>query len=53
MKQIIEEIQKTQNVFIWNNFTSKIKHEFLGSSFEKGSLKNVDINLYDCKSPII
>ena len=43
-KQIIEEIQRILNVFIWNNLTPKIKHEFLGRSFEKGVHKNVDIN---------
>ena len=35
-KELIEEIQKIQKDFIWNN---------LCISFEKGGLKNVDINL--------
>ena len=36
----IKEI-RIQKVFIWNNFTLKIKHETLCNSFEDG-LKNVD-----------
>ena len=43
-KQLIEEIQRIQKAFIWNNLTSKIKHETLCNSFEEGGLKNVDIN---------
>ena len=43
-KQLIEEIQRTQKAFIWNNWTPKIKHETLCNSFEEGSPKNVDIN---------
>ena len=44
-KQLIEEIQRIQKPFIWNNLTPKIKHETLCNSFEEGDLKNVDINL--------
>ena len=43
-KQLIEEIQKIQKAFIWNNLTPKIKHETLCNSFEEGGLKYVDIN---------
>ena len=43
-KQLIEEIQRIQKAFIWNNLTPKIKHETLCNSFEEGGLKNVDIN---------
>ena len=42
-KQLIEEIQRIQKAFIWNNLTPKIK-QTLGNSFEEGGLKNVDIN---------
>ena len=44
-KQSIEEIQKMQKAFILENFTSKIKHKNLSNYFEKGGLKNVDMNL--------
>ena len=43
-KQLIEEIQRIQKAFIWNNLTPKIKHETLCNSFEEDGLKNVDIN---------
>ena len=43
-KQLIEEMQRIQKAFIWNNLTSKLKHETLCNSFEEGGLKNVDIN---------
>ena len=43
-KQLIEEIQRIQKAFIWNNLTSKVKHETLCNSFEEGGTKNVDIN---------
>ena len=43
-KQLIEEIQKIQNAFIWNNLTRKNKHETLCNCFEESFLKNVDIN---------
>ena len=43
-KQLIEEMQKIQKAFICDNLTSKIKYETLRNSFEKSSLKNVDID---------
>ena len=43
-KQLIEEMQRIQKAFIWNNFIPKIKHETLCNSFEESGLKNVDIN---------
>ena len=43
-EQLIEEIQEIQKAFIWNNLTPKINHETLCNSFDKGGLKNVDIN---------
>ena len=36
LKQLIEEVQKIQKDFIWNNLTPKIKHETLCNSFEEG-----------------
>ena len=43
-EQLIKEIQGIQKAFIWNNLTPEIKHETLCNSFDKGGLKNVDIN---------
>ena len=43
-EQLIEEIQRIQKGFIWNNLTPKIKHETLCNAFEEGGLKNDDIN---------
>ena len=43
-KVLIEEIQRIQKAFIRNNLNPKIKLETLCNSFEKGGLKNVDIN---------
>ena len=43
-KQLIEEMQKIQKAFIWNNLTSKIEHENLFNSFEEGCLKNAAIH---------
>ena len=43
-KVLIEEIQRIQKAFICNNLNPKIKLETLCNSFEKGGLKNVDIN---------
>ena len=37
-------MQKIQKAFICDNLTSKIKYETLRNSFEKSSLKNVDID---------
>ena len=43
-KHLIEEMQKIQKGFIWNNLTPKIKHETRCNSFEEVVLKTVDIN---------
>ena len=43
-EQLIEEIQRIQKAFIWNNLTTRIIHKSLCISFEEGGLKNVDIN---------
>ena len=42
-KQLIEETQRIQKAFIWNNLTPKIKDEILCNSFEEGDLKIVNI----------
>ena len=44
-KVIVEELQKIQETFLWQNSRPKIKHETLSNTFETGSLKNVDIDL--------
>ena len=44
-KVIVEELQKVQKKFLWQNSRSKIKHKTLSNTFETGGLKNVDINL--------
>ena len=38
-KQLIEEIQKIKNVFIWNKLTPKIKHEILLTLLKKVTSK--------------
>ena len=43
-KQLIEELQRIQKSFTWNNFTPKFKNETLCNSFEVGGFKKVDIN---------
>ena len=43
-KQLIEEIQRIQKAFIWDNLTPKIKHGTLCNSFDEDGLNNVDIN---------
>ena len=44
-KVIVEELQKIQRNFLWQNSRPKIKHKTFSNSFETGGLKNVDINL--------
>ena len=44
-KVIVEELQKIQKKFLWQNSRPKIKHKTLSNTFETGGLKNVDINL--------
>ena len=43
-KEIIEEIEKIQKNFLWNQSTAKIKHSTLCNFFRTGGLTNVDIN---------
>ena len=42
-KHIASELEKIQKAFIWKNSTPKIKHETLCNDYERGGLKNVDI----------
>ena len=39
---VVNELEKIQKAFLWNNSTSKIKHETLCNGYEAGRLKNVD-----------
>ena len=41
---LIEELQKTQNMFIWHSSHPKISYKTLCNNFEKGGLKHVDIS---------
>ena len=41
--QIINELNKIQKEFIWNESNPKIKHSTLCNRYENGGLKNVDI----------
>ena len=40
---VVNELEKRQKAFLWNNSTSKIKHGTLCNGYEAGRLKNVDI----------
>ena len=40
----MNELEKMQKAFLWNNSTPKIKHETLRNVYEAGGLKNVDIS---------
>ena len=42
---IIDELEKVQKKFIWNNSTAKIKQETLRMDYKKRGLKNVDIRM--------
>ena len=39
---LLEEIQKTQKIFLWYFSKPKINHKTLCNTFEDGGLKNVD-----------
>ena len=43
-KYAVNELEKIQKDFLWNNSTPKIKHETLGNDYIAGGLKNVDIS---------
>ena len=42
-KYVVNELEKIQKAFLWNNSTPKIKHETLCNDYKSGGLKNVDI----------
>ena len=42
-KRILNELEKIQKNFLWENSTPKIKHKTLCNDYETGGLKNVDI----------
>ena len=42
-KYAVNELEKIQKDFLWNNSTPKVKHETLGHDYIAGGLKNVDI----------
>ena len=42
-KRILNELEKIQKTFLWENSTPKIKRKTLCNDYEAGGLKNVDI----------
>ena len=42
-KYIVNELEKIQKSFLWNNSTPKIKHETVCNDYKAGGLKNFDI----------
>ena len=42
-KYVVNELEKIENTFLWNNSTPKIKYETLCNDYMAGGLKNVDI----------
>ena len=40
---IIDQLNKTQNNFIWNGLNPKIKNSTINNNYENGGLKNVNI----------
>ena len=42
-KYVVNELEKIQKAFLWNNSTPKIKHETLCNDYKAGGLKNVFI----------
>ena len=42
-KHGVNEFEKIQKVFLWNNSIPKIKHETLCNDYKAGGLKDVDI----------
>ena len=41
---VVTELQKIQKIVLWENSTSKIKHNTLCNDYKDGELKNVDKN---------
>ena len=42
---VVIELEKIQKKFLWENSTSKIKHDTLCNHYKDGGLKNVDIRI--------
>ena len=42
-RHIVNEFEKIQKVFLWKNYSPKIKHETLCNDYKVGGLKNIDI----------
>ena len=42
-KHVVNELEKIQNTFLWNNFIPNIKHETLCNDYKTGGLTNVNI----------
>ena len=42
-KYVINELEKIQKAFLWENSTPKINHETLCNDYKAGGLKNFDI----------
>ena len=42
-KHVVNELEKIQKAFLFNNSTPKIKHETLFNDYKAGRLKTVDI----------
>ena len=40
---VVTELEKIQKSFLWENSTSKIKHDTLCNDYKHGGLKNIDI----------
>ena len=49
---VVTELEKIQKSFLWENSTSKIKHDTLCNDYKYGGLKNVDIRKKNYKSSV-
>ena len=38
-KYVVNKLEKIQKIFLWNNYTPKIKHETLCNDYKAGGLK--------------
>ena len=49
---VVTKLQKIQKKFLWENSTSKIKHDTLCNDYKDGGLKKVDIPKKNYKSSV-
>ena len=49
---VVTELEKIQKIFLWENSTSKIKHDTLCNDYKYDGLKNVDIRKKNYKSSV-